>query len=159
MNRVILRDIKSVDLPIFFEHQKDDIANQMAAFTSKDPTNWNQFCQHWNSILTDATIIKQAITLENKVVGHISSFEMFEEREVSYWIGREHWGKGIATDALKQFLSLVTIRPLYARAAKDNIGSRLVLEKCGFLITGEGKGFANARNEEIEEFIFTLRYL
>lgn len=158
MNKVILRDVKSVDLPVFFEHQKDDIANQMAAFTSKDPTNWNQFCQHWDRILTDNTVITQAITLENIVVGHISSFIMFEEREISYWIDRAYWGKGIATDALKQFLSLVTIRPLYARAAKDNIGSRLVLEKCGFLITGEDKGFANARDKEIEEFIFTLRY-
>lgn len=158
MNKVILRDIKSSDLPVFFEHQKDDIANQMAAFTSKDPTNWDQFYQHWNRILTDETIIKQAITLENKVVGHISSFEMFEEREVTYWIDREHWGKGIATDSLNQFLSLVTIRPLYARVAKNNIGSRRVLEKCGFQLTGEDKGFANARNEEIEEFIFTLRY-
>ncbi|EKN69840.1 acetyltransferase [Neobacillus bataviensis LMG 21833] len=88
---------------------------------------------------------------------HISSFEMFEEREICYWIDREHWGKGIATDALKQFLSLVTISPLYVRAAKDNIGSRLVLEKCGFAITGEDSGFANARDMEIEEFIFTLR--
>lgn len=158
MNKVILRDIKSSDLPVFFEHQKDDIANQMAAFTSKDPTNWDQFCQHWNRILTDDTIIKQAIILENKVVGHISSFEMFAEREVTYWVDREHWGKGIATDALKEFLFLVTIRPLYARAAKDNIGSRRVLEKWGFQLTGEDKGFANARNEEIEEFIFTLRY-
>jgi len=158
MNKVILRNIKSDDLPIFFEHQKDDIANQMAAFTSKDPTDWNQFYQHWNRILTDETIIKQSITLEDQVVGHISSFVMFEEREVSYWIDREHWGKGIATDALRQFLSLVKIRPLHARAAKDNIGSRRVLEKCGFLITGEDKGFANARKEEIEEFIFTLRY-
>ncbi|MGV3486970.1 MAG: GNAT family N-acetyltransferase, partial [Tuberibacillus sp.] len=70
----------------------------------------------------------------------------------------EHWGKGIATDALKQFLSLVTIRPLYARAATDNIGSCRVLEKCGFQLTGEDKGFANARNAEIEEFIFTLQY-
>ena len=43
---------------------------------------------------------------------------MFGEREVSYWIDRAHWGKGIATEALKQFLALVTIRPLYARASR-----------------------------------------
>nr|WP_236819700.1 GNAT family N-acetyltransferase [Alicyclobacillus tolerans] len=90
-------------------------------------------------------------------MGHISSFEMFGEREVSYWIDRAHWGKGIATEALKQFLSLDTVRPLHARAAKDNIGSRRVLEKCGFFILDEDSGFANARGMEIEEFIFTLR--
>lgn len=128
----------------------------MAAFTSEDPTDWGLFSDHWSRILADNTIIKRSILLENHVVGHVSSFEMFGEREVSYWIERAHWGKGIATDGLTQFLPLDTIRPLYARAAKDNIGSRRVLEKCGFVITGEGSGFANARDMEIEEFIFTL---
>ncbi len=156
MNRVTLRDIQERDLPIFFEHQKDNIANHMAAFTSKDPTDWNLFSEHWSRILADEAIIKRCILLGNHAVGHISSFEMFGEREVSYWIDRAHWGKGIATDALKQFLLLETLRPLYARAAKDNTGSRRVLEKCGFVITDEGSGFANARDMEIEEFIFTL---
>jgi RimJ/RimL family protein N-acetyltransferase len=157
LNSVKLRDIRERDLPIFFEHQKDPIANQMAAFTSKDPTDWKQFLKHWNRILADKSIMKMSIIHENSLVGHITCFKMFEEREISYWIDREYWGKGIATEALKQFLPMITIRPLYARAAKDNIGSRLVLEKCGFEITGESSGFANAREMEIEEFIFTLR--
>ncbi|SET64822.1 Protein N-acetyltransferase, RimJ/RimL family [Oceanobacillus limi] len=157
MNRVTLREMQERDLPIFFEHQKDPISNKMAAFTAKDPTDWNLFYNHWYGTLTDGTIIKRTIMLENDVVGHVLSFEMFGELEVSYWIDRTYWGKGIATEALKQFLSLVTIRPIYARAAKDNIGSIRVLEKCGFVITDEGKGFANARNKEIEEFIFIRR--
>jgi RimJ/RimL family protein N-acetyltransferase len=40
--------------------------------------------------------------------------------------------------------------------AKDNLASRRVLEKCGFTVCGEGRGYANARGMEIEEFI--LRY-
>ena len=157
MNKVTLRDIQERDLPIFFEHQKDPISNHMAAFTTKDPLDWNLFRNHWERILNDPAIIKRTVMQENHVVGHVSSFEMFSEREVSYWIDRMHWGKGIATNALIQFLHLETVRPLYARAAKDNIGSRRVLEKCGFTITGEDSGFANARNMEIEEFVFTLR--
>ena len=54
------------------------------------------------------------------------------------------------------FLEFVTVRPLYARAAKDNIGSRRVLEKCGFVICGEDKGFAHARGAEIEEYVLRL---
>ena len=157
MNRVVLRDIQERDLLLFFEHQKDPIANHMAAFTSKDPTDWQRFCEHWKRILADESIINQTVMLENHVVGHISSFEMFGEREVSYWIERAYWGKGIATDALKQFMLLDTIRPLYARAAKDNMGSRRILEKCGFVINGEDSGFAHGRNMEVEEYIFTLQ--
>jgi RimJ/RimL family protein N-acetyltransferase len=47
-------------------------------------------------------------------------------------------------------------RPIYARVAKDNVASLRVLEKCGFTITGQAKGFANARGEEIEEWILEL---
>ncbi|MDH3226824.1 MAG: GNAT family N-acetyltransferase [Thermoleophilia bacterium] len=74
--------------------------------------------------------------------------------EVTYWIGKPYWGKGLATRALSEFLARVNkTRPIYARVAKDNIGSRRVLEKCGFTTVGEAKGFANARDEEIEELI------
>ncbi|RPF55492.1 hypothetical protein EDC24_0370 [Aquisalibacillus elongatus] len=34
MKKVTLREIHELDLPIFFEHQKDPISNHMAAFTS-----------------------------------------------------------------------------------------------------------------------------
>src|SRR4029453_19193159 len=75
----------------------------------------------------------------------------------TYWIGREFWGRGIATQALAVLLSAVKTRPLYARAAKDNIASLRVLEKCGFTITGYERGFANARGEEIEEVVLELQ--
>ena len=77
-------------------------------------------------------------------------------REVGYWLGRAYWGQGIATAALSTFLHHIKTRPLYARAAKDNRASLRVLEKCGFKIIGENRGFANARGKEIEEFLLQL---
>jgi GNAT superfamily N-acetyltransferase len=77
--------------------------------------------------------------------------------EVSYWLGREFWGKGIATTALRLFLSVVAVRPLYARAARDNAASIRVLEKCGFTIAGSARGFANARGAEVEEMVLVLK--
>ena len=65
-------------------------------------------------------------------------------------------GKGVATSALAEFLEIVAIRPIYARVAFDNHGSRRALEKCGFVVTNSESGFANARGEEIEEFVLTL---
>ena len=47
-------------------------------------------------------------------------------------------------------------RPIYGRAAKDNVASIRVMENCGFRISGYDKGFANARGEEIEEAILEL---
>ena len=90
------------------------------------------------------------------VLGNIGVFGPAEEREVTYWIGRAHWGRGAASAALRAMLGVVTERPLHARAAADNAGSIRVLEKCGFVVTGSDRGFANARGEEIDEVLLVL---
>lgn len=156
MINITLRGVQENDLQVFFEHQQDQDANYMAAFTSQDPSDQELFSKYWRKILMDENIIKQTIIYEDKVVGNILCFEQFGEREVSYWIGRKYWGKRIATHALRKFLSYVSIRPLYARTAKDNIGSIKVLQRCGFTIIDENIGFSNARGEDVEEFILIL---
>ena len=155
---LILRDVVEDDLPLFFEFQLDPNANHMAAFIARDPTDRDAFIAHWHKILVLPTSINQTIVCDGQVVGSVASYEMSGKPEVTYWIGRAHWGKGIATRALTVFLAQVnTTRPIYARVAKDNLGSRRVLEKCGFKVIGEMKGFAKARGEEIEELHLELR--
>ena len=154
---LLLRDVIEDDLPIFFEQQLDPDANYMAAFTAKDPADRAAFMAHWNRILADPTVRVKTILFDRHVVGSVLSYEEAGRPEVSYWLGREYWGKGLATRALSGFLAHSnTTRPIYARVAKDNVRSLRVLVKCGFVITGESKGFANARGQEIEELILEL---
>jgi RimJ/RimL family protein N-acetyltransferase len=153
---LVLRDVVSGDLPIFFAQQLDPQANHMAAFTAKDPTDREAFDAHWRRILASSTVTIQTILYAGQVAGSVLSYEEDGRTEVSYWIGREFWGKGIATRALAAFLAQQGNRPLYARAAKDNIPSLRVLEKNGFGIVGEDKGFANARQAEVEEYLLRL---
>ena len=156
-NELYLRDVVNDDLSIFFENQLDHEANYMAAFTAKDPTNQEAFTAHWHKILANETNIIRTIIFNEQVAGSVSSYEDEGKPEVTYWLGKEYWGKGIATRALKEFLANHnTIRPIYGRVAKDNLGSRRVLEKCGFTVVSESKGFANARGEEIEELLLEL---
>ena len=157
-NELLLRNVVNDDLPIFFEYQLDQEANYMAAFTAKDPTNQEAFMAHWHRILTDKTGTIQTIIFNGHVAGSVSSYEDEGKPEVTYWLGKEYWGKGIVTWALAEFLAHHNpTRPIYARVAKDNLGSRRVLEKCGFKIIAESKGFANARGQEIEELLLELR--
>ena len=101
--------------------------------------------------------MNRVVEIDGRVVGRIASFELEGNREVTYWIGREDWGRGIATRALQEFLQPETTRPLYARAASDNAASIRVLTKCGFLnIVGWGRGFAHGRNEETDEVVLRL---
>lgn len=155
-NDVVLRQVVQDDLPVFFSQQMDPDANWMAAFTRRDPTDESAFNDHWAKILNDPAIIIMTILYLGRVAGYVLSFVMGSDREVGYWLGRDYWGKLITTRALAEFLTHLKERPLFAHAAKDNLASIRVLQKCGFSISGEGKGFARARGEEIEEFIFTL---
>ena len=152
-DNILLRDVQESDLPIFFEHQRDPAANQMAAFPARDK---NAFMTHWAKIMKDESVILRTILFESRVAGNVVSFEMSGEREVGYWLGRKFWGKGIATQALSAFLAQVTIRPLYAHVAKHTIASQRVLEKCGFVVSGQDKGFLNVRGEKVEEMILML---
>lgn len=153
---VRLRPVIPDDLPTFFDHQRDKLANDMVAFTVPDPDDRDAFMARWQRILANDAIIKRTILLRETVVGNVTHFEQFGKPSVGYWIGRAYWGQGIATAALKLFLQEIPTRPLYARAAKDNLASIRVLEKCGFALVGEDTGFAEARGTEIEEVIMRL---
>jgi RimJ/RimL family protein N-acetyltransferase len=158
MPALFLRDVVEDDLSVFFENQLDADANYMAAFTSKDPHDRQAFDAHWAKIMADPNNIIKTIVSEGQVVGSVSSYEDEGKPEVTYWIGKPYWGKGIATRALAEFLEHANrARPIYARVAKDNPGSRRVLEKCGFEIIGESQGFANSRGGEIDELLLELR--
>jgi RimJ/RimL family protein N-acetyltransferase len=155
-DEIVLREIVEEDLPIFFEQQSDPDANHMAAFTAKEPTNREAFMAHWARIMANPTVFNRTILYNGDVAGNLLHFTYEDEPKIGYWIGKEYWGKGIASRALAEFLPLIETRPLYARVAKDNIGSIRVLQKGGFVQTGEDSGFSNYRNEETEEYIYTL---
>ena len=154
---IVLRMVSDSDLSVFYCHQLDTTARDMAAFTAKDPTDRNAFNAHWSRIMSNPEILIRTIEYDGINSGHVLSYPIEGREEVSYWIGQEYWGMGIATKALAIFLADVNqTRPIYARVAKDNQGSIRVLEKCGFRLQEETRGFANARNEEIPELLFVL---
>lgn len=157
MSEVILREVVETDLPILFEQQLNPHANQMAAFTAPNPADREAFSARWARILNNEKGLVRTIIFEGQVAGYVTHFEMFGDPAVAYWLGQEFWGKGIATQALLELLKEVKTRPLVARAAVDNQGSVRVLQKCGFVITGRDKAFANARGAETEEFILELK--
>jgi [ribosomal protein S5]-alanine N-acetyltransferase len=156
-SKITLRKTEVSDLSFFFQFQQlDDEANYLAAFTQKDPIDKTAYLQKYTKFVNDPTINMQTIIVENMIAGSIAKFEIEGQAEVTYWIDKKFWGKGVATRALKTLLENETTRPIFGRVAFDNFGSQKVLEKCGFVKIGTDKGFANARQAEIEEFIYRL---
>jgi RimJ/RimL family protein N-acetyltransferase len=155
MNITLTKTEKS-DLDVLFQFQVDKEASYLAAFTSKDPNDKVAYMEKYSKHLVDPTINMRTIKANDKIVGSLAKFIMENKAGITYWVDRKFWGRGIATAALKDFLKIEQIRPIYGRVAFDNYNSQKVLEKCGFVKIGSDKGFANARQAEIEEFIYEL---
>ena len=155
-NNIQLTQTETDDLHVLFQFQLDKEANYLAAFTAKDMNDEIAYIEKYSKFLTDPSINMKTIRAGDEIAGSVAKYVMENEAEITYWIDRKFWGQGIATMALKEFLAIEQTRPIYGRVAFDNYGSQKVLEKCGFIKIGMDKGFANARQTEIEEYIYKL---
>ena len=147
MAEVALRGRIDTDLGALFEFQADPESSAMAAFPSRDLP---AFLEHEAKIRGEPSTITRTIVVDEVIVGSIGSWEVEGERDVGFWIGRDHWGKGYATAALRAFLGIDLHRPLHAHVADHNVGSRRVLEKCGFVLDH------SAQEEDVLEHVLVL---
>ena len=151
---VTLREVTKEDLPTFFEHQLDAEATRMAAFPSRDR---DAFMAHWARIMSKETnetgILNTILLADGTVAGNVVYWEAAGEPNIAYWLGKTHWGKGIASAALAQFLTKIEARPVYAHVAKHNFASIRVLQKCGFQLAQEDM----CVGDDGEELVMELR--
>jgi RimJ/RimL family protein N-acetyltransferase len=153
---VSLRPVEDRDLDELYRQVTDPESIRMAAFTAADQTDREAFLNRVSRLRADTSVSHRVIEVDGAVAGTIGAFRIDGELEVTYWVDRRHWGKGIASAALQILLAETAERPVYARAASDNVASLRVLEKAGFRRVGVDRGFARGRGEEIEETILRL---
>lgn len=91
------------------------------------------------------------VLVDERIAGYVLCWEQEGRHLIGYWIGKDFWGKGIATGALKLFIGQLKWRPLFAYVAKHNIGSVRVLEKCGFNLLSNGVFYSELHGREVEE--------
>jgi len=153
MSVIALRPVEDSDFDALFDQMRDPEAMWMAAFSTEHPDDNAAFHTHMTKQRTSSDITLRAVTCNGQLVGSIASFVFQGQTEITYWIDRAAWGRGIASRAVAMFLDLVPTRPLHAYVASDNIGSLRVLQKAGFKIIGTRTSFAHVRNSQIEETI------
>ncbi|HSS54345.1 MAG TPA: GNAT family N-acetyltransferase [Gaiellales bacterium] len=145
----VLREVVEADLPVFYEHQRDPEATAMAAFPSRDR---DAFMAHWARTLANDSALTWTIVCDGEVAGNIGCWEADGRMLVGYWMGREFWGRGLATEALAELVEIVDARPLRAEVVNTNVASIRVLEKCGFIQVA-----AHVGDDGIEELVLELR--
>lgn len=152
-----LRDARRGDVPAFYAMHADPEANRAGAFV---PRKKAEFFRHWAKVLKNRLNLKKTLLKDGAVAGYLVSFYRTgtgkpKKREVGYWIAREHWGQGLATEGLRLLLREHRVRPLFARVAKTNPASRRVAEKCGFKVVKEDR-YRNAAGKEVAEYVLKL---
>jgi RimJ/RimL family protein N-acetyltransferase len=127
---ISIRPVEKSDLETLSEHQRDPLAVAMAVFGAREH---DAFVEHWrNTILADPELVARAVTVDGVLAGNVSSWKRDGLRYVGYWLGREFWGRGIASEGLRLFVAELAERPLYALVVVSNVASQRVLEKTGF---------------------------
>lgn len=155
MAEPLIRAMRETDLPALFEIHCDAEAQVMAAFTSTANDREAYLAKHLK-FFADDRMVRVVVEVGGEIVGSAGAFPVEGEVNVTYWIRRDHWGRGLAGAALAAVLEQVAVRPVFASTAYDNVASQRVLEKHGFTPIGRDRGFAEARGEEIEEVLFRL---
>lgn len=143
-----LRDVRSSDLPVFFDHQCDVMAAEMAGFVPRSRT---AFDDHWTRILRNRHCVVMTVEVDDKVAGYVSTFSQEGRQHIAYWFGREYWHRGVGTEAVARFLRLHGRRPVFGTVAATNPASGAILRRCGFLFVGEDTG-----PDGVQEHIFRL---
>ena len=156
VGHIELRDLDDDDLDAIFEMMRDRVAVEMAAFTAADPDDRAAF-DEWIARERAASEVSTYVVTENGgFAGTGALFSADGDREVTYWIARHAWGRGVATEALRVLVSREPERPLFARVAAHNAASIAVLTRVGFTEVSRDLEFAPGVGREIEEIVMVL---
>jgi len=136
---VELRDFNERDVVDLVTILNDE--NVTRYLSTKIPSPYTSEDAMWWVEEGSKTGIIKAISIHDQLVGCIGvtpgEFEYERSGEVGYWLARQHWGKGIASQALSQLVDLVfsstPLIRLYATVFSGNVASQKLLLKSGFI--------------------------
>ena len=108
--------------------------------------------------------VNLAIIHDNKAVGSISlTFGMdvyAKSAEIGYWLAEEYWGRGIASDAVREICRIAfeeyDLVRVYGNVFSYNRGSCKVLEKCGFELDGILRKSIFKNGEFFDSYVYSL---
>ena len=117
----------------------------------------------WLEKVVDALpAINMAIDVDGKLAGGIGLIlngdVYIKSAEIGYWLGEQNWGKGIATEAVRQmteyaFYYFDLVR-LYAEVFETNKASMRVLEKNGYYLEGVRRKAVFKNNALMDDYIW-----
>ncbi|MGN0213789.1 MAG: GNAT family N-acetyltransferase [Muribaculaceae bacterium] len=145
--RLLLRPWRETDAEILYYYAKDEELGPRAGWAPHKSVEESR--EIIRTVFHNPTTWAIVLRESGKVVGAIGYGPSCEcdlparegELTVGYWIGKDYWNSGICTEALQLLINRVVnhtkIQSFISGHYVDNPASGRVMEKCGFVATGE----------------------
>lgn len=150
LGEILLRPVRLEDYKDMYDYGKDDEVTKTVI--------WNSYTSIDDAVMSIKNLflprpekgVPSAYAIvhkeDNKMIGTCDIFRLdyeLEEGEIGYVLHRHYWGRGYMTLACKAVLELgfdyLHLNKIHIGHMKGNMGSRRVIEKCGFTLVREGK--------------------
>jgi ribosomal-protein-alanine N-acetyltransferase len=162
--KYVIRSFEDHDAEAMAEHVSNPNVTRMLAarfpspYTERHAKAWIDLCH------LEAEPVNFAITEHDNLIGGIGLTVQRGARrraaEVGFWVAEGHWGKGIATEALKAFTDYAFSRfdliRLFAYVFEGNVASTRVLKKIGFTYEGTLESSIVKNDKVYGELVFAL---
>lgn len=145
--RLYLRQFTAADAPKAYANwmSDPDVTEFLTWEAHRSPEETERTIKSWIYSYGSGTM-DWCITLrkDREPVGSITAVQDFPDKgycELGYCIGKDHWGKGYMTEAVKAVTEFIFRNTDYewvqARCDTENHGSRKCLEKCSYRLAAE----------------------
>lgn len=159
---MILRPFKKSDVTQLVSILND--AEVTRYLSSKIPSPYTTDDAIWWIAKGSKQGVIRAIEYEGQLVGCIGvnrgEFEYSRSGEIGYWLAKSHWRKGITAQAIKQIVEMVfaetDIIRLFGAVFSDNLASRSLLLKCGFVKEAKMAKAIYKNNTFYDMYVFAL---
>lgn len=155
--RLVLRPFRLRDARRFVELAGDLEVARMTSDIPHPLYTWQSL--RWLKSMPDE--VRFAIDHHGHLIGGVGFFcPEPDVGELGFWLGRPHWGRGLATEAASAVVSHAFqdcgIRALTSAHFTDNTASGHVMDKLGFAMTGRVRTLCRARGREVEAVTWRL---
>lgn len=142
LNRPKKNDLEDFNLQI---NSSEDFSKNLTSitfpFTQEQTDRWFELCDKGYE---SGESFRFAIREKNigKLIGTIGIHldQKHHKAELGYWLGKEFWGKGYLTEALKAVIGFgfkgLNLNKIYATHYLYNLGSEKVMQKSGMKLEG-----------------------
>jgi [ribosomal protein S5]-alanine N-acetyltransferase len=163
--RFILRTLEASDAKSIAKHANDwQIAKNLTdtfpyPYHLKDAKKYISLCQKKYKSRKLENIF-YGIEIDGQIVGTIGCHNIVKGHKASigYWIGKQHWGKGLMTEIVKAFMSHIfkkyNLIRVEAYAYSWNKASMKVMEKCGMKFEGVRRKNTISRGRIIDDYLW-----